>query len=235
MGVQVIAPFPIGRHIHVPAVSPHILGAVEQPSQPVVIDLGGDRQGARALAPYAASIERRARSLTPPLVQAAGGARRSGAYTMCFVLNPYRPDPDTGQPLDAIDRIRAAILEIEASARLRVTALVSNPHMLSESTLDLFVAGHHVVQQAGQSLGLPIAFGVVSESLFNQPCFNKQLTEQLPCQLLPMPDGVHPRTPTERDRPVEKRPLESMPRRHADIEQMERQALPVLVLHRFFR
>jgi hypothetical protein len=160
---------------------------------------------------------------------------------MCFVLNPYRPDPDTGQPLNAIDRteavrrIRAAILEIEASARLRVTALVSNPHMLSESTLDLFVAGHHVVQQASQSLGLPIAFGVVSESLFNQPCFNKQLTEQLPCQLLSPPDGVYPRAPTERERPAKEGAPGWMPRRGADTEQIEKQVLPVLVLYRYFQ
>jgi hypothetical protein len=178
-GVKVIAPFSVGRHISVPAVSPQILGAIEQrlhrydPSAPVVIDLGGDRQGARALASYAAAIERGASARD-------AGAGSPSTYAMYFVLNPYRPDPASGLPLDTVERICAAILEIEASARLKVTALISNPHMLDESTPELYIAGHRAVQRASESLRLPIAFGVVSESLFGQPCCNQRLAGELP-------------------------------------------------------
>jgi hypothetical protein len=251
--VQVITPFSVGQHLHVPAISPQILGAIEQRSRPVVVDLGGDRQGARAMAPYAASIQHREQSTAPSVAQKTGRALRPYTYAMCFVLNPYRPDPNTGQALNAVDRkqavrmIRATILEIEASARLRVTALVSNPNMLSESTPELFVAGHQIVQQAGQSIGLPIAFGVVSESFVNQPCFNKQLTKQLSFRLLSPPDGlclsdeVYPHEPREQGGSVKKKLPAAVPRACADtdqtgyVRQMDDRAMPLLVLRRFFQ
>jgi len=52
-GVQVITPHAVGQHIHVPALSPQIGGAIGQREHPVIVDLGGDEQGARALAQYA--------------------------------------------------------------------------------------------------------------------------------------------------------------------------------------
>jgi hypothetical protein len=139
-GVQVVSPFPVGQYIHVPAISPQILGAIEQRARPVVIDLGGDEQGSRALRQYAPTIERR-------------------SHAMLFVVNPYRPF------MDSLDGIRSAIAQIEASARVRVSHLVSNPNLMSQSSPASFHEGHRLVQEAGRAFGLPIAFAVVSERL----------------------------------------------------------------------
>jgi hypothetical protein len=139
-GVEVITPFSVGQHIDIPAISPRILGAIEHPTRPVVIDLGGDTQGSRALAQYALAVSRR-------------------GHAVNFCVNPYRPFMDT------VNGIRTAIREIEKSSRLRVSALVSNPNLMSESSPSLFLTGHHLIENASQAMGLPIAFAVVDESL----------------------------------------------------------------------
>ncbi len=139
-GVEVISPFEVGRHVDLPAISPRILGALEQTQRPTVLDVGGDVQGSRALSQYAPTIVQR-------------------GYAMHFVVNPYRPFMDT------VESVVAAVREIEQSARLRVSALVSNPNMMAESTLDLFWQGHQHVLACAKALGLPVSMAAVGETL----------------------------------------------------------------------
>lgn len=131
-GVDVIAPSIIGQHIHTPAITPQILGAIEQTNRPTVLDVGGDRQGARALGQFSAAIRRR-------------------GYTMHFVVNPYRPFTDT------LESLARSIGEIEKSARLKVTSLVSNPNLINETSAELILSGHAKVEEFARRLGLPIA------------------------------------------------------------------------------
>jgi hypothetical protein len=131
--VDVVAPSIIGQHLDMPAITPQILGAIEQQSRPVVLDVGGDSQGARALGQFSAAIRRR-------------------GYTMCFVVNPYRPFTST------LEGLASSIAEIEASARLKVTSLVSNPNLIGETTARAIIDGHAQVEAFARDLGLPIAF-----------------------------------------------------------------------------
>lgn len=142
-GVEVVSPFPVAQHIHVAAISPQIQGAIEQLTRPVVIDLGGDEQGSRALAQHATVL-------------------RTRKHSTYFVANPYRPF------MDSLDGIRMAINEIECSARTRVSHLVSNPNLMSESSPGAILEGHRLVQEASRALGLPIAFAVIDERLSGQ-------------------------------------------------------------------
>jgi hypothetical protein len=132
-GVRVIAPSIIGQHLDTPAITPQILGAIQQTDLPVVLDVGGDKQGARALGQFSSAI-------------------RQGDYAMHFVVNPYRPFTDT------VDGLRSSITEIEASARLQVSSLVSNPNLMGETTIDHVVKGHAKIEDFAQALGLPVAF-----------------------------------------------------------------------------
>lgn len=132
-GVQVIAPAEVGRYLDTPAITPQILGAIQQLSRPVVIDVGGDRQGARVLGLYSPSIRHR-------------------GYVLHFVVNPYRPFTDT------LEGLVRSISEIEAGARLRVSSLVSNPNLCEETTLEHIRVGHARIEGFAQELGLPIAF-----------------------------------------------------------------------------
>jgi hypothetical protein len=140
--VDVVAPSIVGQHLDMPAITPQILGAIEQQSRPVVLDVGGDRQGARALGQFSAAIRRR-------------------GYTMYFVVNPYRPFTSTPEGL------ANSIAEIEASARLKVSSLVSNPNLIGETTARAIIDGHAQIEAFARDLGLPIAFACMERHWLN--------------------------------------------------------------------
>ena len=132
-GVEVVAPSIVGQHLDMPALTPQILGAIQQTERRVVLDVGGDQQGARALGQYSAAIQRQ-------------------GYTMHFVTNPYRPFTGT------LAGLRQSIAEIEASSRLQVTSLVSNPNLICETTPEQIAEGHARIEAFAEELGLPLAF-----------------------------------------------------------------------------
>jgi hypothetical protein len=151
-GVEVVAPSIVGQHLDTPAITPQILGAIQQLERPVVLDVGGDKQGARALGQFSPAIRQR-------------------GYTMHFVINPYRPFTNT------LEGLRSSITEIEASARLGVTSLVSNPNLIGETTIERIIQGHAQVESFARALGVPVAFlcieqrwmDAVDSNHFDQP------------------------------------------------------------------
>ncbi len=132
-GVEVVAPAAVAQHLDTPAISPEIMGAIQQPDRRVVMDVGGDAQGARALGQFAPTLH-------------------NLGYAMNFVVNPHRPFTDS------VAGIAQAVAEIQSTSRLQSTALVSNPNLIRETTLNMVVVGHRLVEEAAQSLGLPVAF-----------------------------------------------------------------------------
>ena len=133
LGVKVIAPSIIGQHLDTPAITPQILGAIQQSELPVVLDVGGDKQGARALGQFSSAVSQ-------------------GDYTMHFVVNPYRPFADT------LGGLSSSIAEIEESARLKVSSLVSNPNLIGETTIEHIFRGHAKIERFARALDLPISF-----------------------------------------------------------------------------
>lgn len=140
VGVTVVAPLPLTREVDVPAITPEILGTLQNPDRTVVVDVGGDPQGARALGQYATYLQEL-------------------GYRMWFAVNPFRPFTDE------VPGIQAAIRDIEATSRLRVTGLISNPNLITETVPSVVLTGHEVVREASQVLDLPIVLVCVEEQL----------------------------------------------------------------------
>lgn len=132
-GVDIVAPAAVAQHLDTPGITPEILGAIQQPERPVVMDVGGDAQGARALGQFAPALKKL-------------------DYAMNFVVNPHRPFTDS------VAGIVQAVAEIQTTSRLRVTALVSNPNLMQETTTALVMTGHRLVEKAADDLELPVAF-----------------------------------------------------------------------------
>jgi len=153
-GVRLVSPSSVGQHLDTPAISPQILGAVQQTNQAVVLDVGGDKQGARALGQFSHALRQR-------------------GYIMHFVVNPFRPFTHS------LQGVAESIAEIEESARLQVTSLVSNPNLIGETTARQILKGHALIESIAQELELPIAFVCIarpwaarlSQEDFNQPLF----------------------------------------------------------------
>jgi hypothetical protein len=142
-GVDVVAPAAVAQHLDTPGITPEILGAIQQPERPVVIDVGGDAQGARALGQFALVLE-------------------DVGYAMNFVVNPYRPFTDS------VDGIIQAVTEIQATCRLQATALVSNPNLIQETTVDTIMTVHRLVEEAAAALELPVVFVSLRADLATQ-------------------------------------------------------------------
>ena len=139
-GVDVIAPAKVARHLDMPALTPQVLGALQQDDRWIILDVGGDEQGARALSQYSAIL-------------------RQHGYVMYLVVNPYRPfTADT-------EGIREAVTQIERTSRLLVTGLVGNPNLLGSTATGHLRDGIAVIGLAGRQLGMPVVFTTVERRL----------------------------------------------------------------------
>jgi len=141
-GLKVITPNDLGD-IDLPAITPQIWGALGGQNDRVVVDMGGSAPGARSMGQFSSHLKK-------------------VGYAMNLVVNPYRPFTTT------VEGIEKAGREIADSSRLQLTALVSNPHLMGETTLEVIDEGHLVVQEASGRLGLPIAFLCVRADLVEE-------------------------------------------------------------------
>jgi len=139
-GVEVVAPSEFTKDIHLPAISGRIWGTLQSEDGFTVMDVGGDSQGARAIGQFKTLVERT-------------------GYVMYLVINPFRPFNATPE------RIAQTVEDIEINTRLKTGALVSNPNLIADTTLQTVQEGHRLVVEAGEELGLPVAFLCVEERL----------------------------------------------------------------------
>ncbi|MHB9094918.1 MAG: hypothetical protein ACYC21_09610 [Eubacteriales bacterium] len=139
-GITVVASVEQYFDTDLPALSPAITGVLKNTEITAVVDLGGDHTGARVIGRFRNQIDEQ-------------------AYEMFFVVNPFRPFTSK------VSDIQSVISEVEAASRLKVTALVSNPNLLRETTTGDIAAGHRVVMEAAAVTGLPVKFISVVHSL----------------------------------------------------------------------
>lgn len=139
-GIEMVAPLGENIFADLPIIVPAIRTAVRDIARTVVIDAGGDPTGARALGSLSDAIP------------------EDGVETLA-VVNFLRPFTATSE--DAVQMVRA----IEAAARLRVTGLVSNTHLLGETTAEVVLHGYKLAKQAGDALALPVQAVVADGSL----------------------------------------------------------------------
>ncbi len=142
-GITVLAPVGELAEADLPIVVPAVRGAIENPDLHLVLDVGGDDAGARALARFAHFIA--------PV-----------PHQVYMVLNDRRPW--TGHTQGIAD----TIARVQESARLPVTALVSNPNLGGETTLSVIRQGHDTVVRAAEALDLPVAWLCVMGELADQ-------------------------------------------------------------------
>ncbi len=139
-GIRVINPAGDYHSADLPIILPEIRGAVQSGDGFVILDVGGDDVGARVLS---------------SLADVFGDCD----YVMLQVVNARRPFTDS---VEGCRRIRH---EIEAASRLRVTGLVSNTHLLDETSVDLIREGYELAFAVGKDGGLPVAFVTADESI----------------------------------------------------------------------
>jgi len=139
-GIAVLAPQGDLALADLPIITPEVRSTLGDPDTVLVLDVGGDDAGARALSQFR------------PFLPDADTA-------MAMVINDRRPW--TG----SVEGIERTIRRVEASARFRVTCLVSNPNLGDATTPDVVARGHALICEAGRALGLPVDTLVVTETI----------------------------------------------------------------------
>lgn len=133
LGIRVIASSIKASAVDIPAVSPEIAAPLQDKSYEAIIDVGGDPAGARALVRYNHLIV-------------------NDEYDMFFIVNRNRPETQT------CNKVIEYIRNIEDTARLKVTGLVNNTHMLKASKVEDILYGQELVEEVSKETGIPIKY-----------------------------------------------------------------------------
>lgn len=131
--VRLIAPLFAGSNLDIPALPAALGSAIGDSSCHLIIDVGGDDDGAVALGGFAAKLSQT-------------------GYTMLYVINRSRYLEDC--PQEEIALLRA----VERCSRLQVTHLVNNTNLGPETTPALIRESAEYLEEISRQTGIPIGF-----------------------------------------------------------------------------
>ena len=143
-GVHVVAPLFANTNVDVPALVPEISSALQDSKTLVVLDVGGDGDGARVLGRYHRDIGKE-------------------ELAMVFVFNASRPMTRTAQTANL------QMEEIALASRQKFTHILNNTHLLDETEEALVVSGEGEALQLSALSHLPLAGSVVATETGNIP------------------------------------------------------------------
>lgn len=138
-GVTVVAPEGENAFADLPIIVPQVRSLLRDGDGQLILDAGGDPAGARVLGSLM--------DIMP----------RDETDTFA-VLNFRRPFTET------VDAAVAMVREIEAAARLTVGGVISNTHLLEETTPDVVGEGYRLAAEAARRLGVRVAAVTVDEA-----------------------------------------------------------------------
>lgn len=143
MNIEVIGGSIKGSSLDVPAISGDISRIIQDMSYDMIIDVGGDPAGARALGRYEPYL-------------------KDNKCEMFFVINGNRPETD--EPYKAIEYMR----KIEDISGIKVTGIINNTHMLKDTSSDDIIRGNELSYKVSEMTSIPIKYNAVMESLVSK-------------------------------------------------------------------
>lgn len=151
-------------NVDVPALTPQMGYLIENKEIDLVLDIGGDDVGAKAVGRYSEEIVTR-------------------GYHLLFVVNKYRPFTRT---LPAAMKI---FQEVESSAAIRITGLVNNTHLLEYTTGATLKEGIPLLRDLEKATGVPFVFhAAFREVIAELPEAERTLLDGLP--IIPMEEHI---------------------------------------------
>lgn len=139
-GIRVVGSSIEGNAVDLPAVSAEVMSPIEDKSYDYIVDVGGDAIGTRAFARFAYLVDQ-------------------NEYDLFFVVNANRE-----QTTD-LEGVLKHITEIETITKLKVTGLISNTHLVRETTKDDIIKGYNLSKEVSEKLNVPIKYVFCIEEL----------------------------------------------------------------------
>jgi tRNA uridine 5-carbamoylmethylation protein Kti12 len=160
--IKVILPMYANTNVDVPSIPPEIYSMFQKKEYKVVLDVGGDDLGAKAVSRFKEEIV-------------------SDDYEMFFVVNTKRIMTDN------IEKIVEMIALIEDGANIKVTKLINNSNLLEDTTPEIILEGNKIITEVSKRLGIPVAITAGMEDVMSGLNSN-QLSGS---ELLPMRKQIH--------------------------------------------
>ena len=142
-GFNIITTPESARWSDMSVVSPKVSRALAEDDGRLLLDIGGDAEGALALKQF------------EPDIKKAG-------YLLILVVNAFRPQTATTAGIEKM------LKKMEGICGLSVGALVSNSHLMEATTAEDCARGVETVARAGEELGLPVLYGAVLPPLYDE-------------------------------------------------------------------
>ncbi len=139
-GVELLAPTGANVHADLPIIVPQIRSHLRYSDRRMLMDVGGDEVGARVLGSLSDVV---------PVGE-----------TDCWLVLNFRR-PSTPNPELALEMVR----EIEAVGRLRVSGLISNTHLMEETTPGIVLDGYRRAVETAQMADVPVLAVTVTEDI----------------------------------------------------------------------
>jgi len=142
-GIRLVAPAGDRFYADLPILAPAARAAARNGGSSqvrAILDVGGDDLGARVLGSVSGLVDRHATDLL-------------------FVVNANRPFAED------LPAMRTMLREVEAAARLEVTGLVANTHLMDETTPEIVRAGIRSARDLEAATGIPVRFCAMQRGL----------------------------------------------------------------------
>jgi len=139
-GVQLIAPEGDRFWADLPIILPEIKGAIQDSTRLVCLDSGGDDTGARVLGSFSEVLT-------------------ESGYEMDLVVNMKRPFTD------GLDSLTAMVDRIRGAARLTITGIVSNTHLMDDTTPEVIHKGYLEAEKLSAKLHIPLRYVVAHKDM----------------------------------------------------------------------
>lgn len=134
-GITVIAPDYAGTNVDIPVLPAEIMRIFNEQDAAIVIDVGGDDDGAIALGRYKQFFD-------------------NADYEMSLVVNTRRPLSST------VEEIIEMKENIEIASRLLVSNIIADTNIADETTKEIIEEGYEKTCEAAEKLNLPVKFVV---------------------------------------------------------------------------
>ncbi len=145
--IRVLLPRFANTNVDIPAIPAEIYSLFQDKTYKVVLDVGGEDLGAKAVSRFKEEIT-------------------SDDYEMFFVINTKRGMTDTPE------KIYEMIAIIEDGANIKITKLINNSNLLEETTPEIIFHGNEIISEVSRKTGIPIAITAGMEELVNS--FNSE-------------------------------------------------------------
>lgn len=126
-----------------PALSPEIFGAIQNEDMDLVLDVGGDSNGATVLGSFHKQL-------------------KDYDYNAFLVVNVNRPFTKSTEEVKEIYEM------LEAKGRIKLTGLINNTNLQEFSTIENIKHGESILEQVAEDKCIPIVYSGVYDKLWDE-------------------------------------------------------------------